>query len=108
MAAYILLTRLVPEAVREPKTLADLGRRVTEKLQSECPQVTWITSYALLGPYDFLDLFEAPDNETATKVALVFRSFGHGTTEVWPATPWERFREITASMSAAPGREGDR
>jgi uncharacterized protein with GYD domain len=48
----------------------------------------------VLGPYDYLDIFEAPDNEAAAKVAVVVRSFGHATTETWPATPWERFRKI--------------
>jgi len=51
-------------------------------------------SYATLGPYDFLDVFEAPDQATATKVALIIRSFGHATTETWSATPWEDFKKI--------------
>jgi len=44
------------------------------------------------------DIFEAPDSETATKVALIVRSFGHATTETWIATPWDRFLPIAQGL----------
>src|SRR4051812_37093151 len=94
MSTYVMLTRLSPEAVTAPGAIAELGRTVAEKLKSECPEARWISSYAILGPCDYLDLFEAPDNEAASKVAVVVRSFGHATTEIWPATPWERFLQV--------------
>jgi uncharacterized protein with GYD domain len=53
----------------------------------------------VLGPCDYLDLFEAPDNEVAAKVAVIVRSFGHATTETWPVTPWERFRDVIRSVA---------
>ena len=70
-----------------PSTIDELGQKVIDKLNAECPEANWIASYAVLGPYDYLDLFEAPDNETATKVAVIVRTFGHATREIWPATP---------------------
>jgi uncharacterized protein with GYD domain len=94
MATYAMLTRLSPDAVTKPETIAELGRKVTEKLNAECPEARWIASYAVLGPCDYLDLFEAPDNEAASKVSVVVRSFGHATTEIWPLTPWERFLQV--------------
>ena len=98
MATYILLSRVSPEAVKNPKSLEDLGQRVTEKLNAECPNVQWVSSYSVLGPYDYVDIFEAPDNETAAKVAVIIRSFGHATTETWPATPWERFKDMVKTV----------
>jgi uncharacterized protein with GYD domain len=53
----------------------------------------------VLGPYDYVDIFEAPDSDAATKVALLIRSFGHATTETWLATPWERFVEIAKTAT---------
>jgi uncharacterized protein with GYD domain len=94
MSTYVMLTRLSPDAITAPGAIEELGRTVTEKLKSECPEARWIASYAILGPCDYLDLFEAPDNEAASKVAVVVRSFGHATTEIWPATPWERFLQV--------------
>lgn len=101
MATYALLTRLSPDAVTDPAKIEEFGRLVSEKLKTECPTAKWIASYAVLGPYDYLDLFEAPDNETAAKVAVVVRSFGHATTETWPVTPWDRFRQLIATTSGA-------
>jgi uncharacterized protein with GYD domain len=98
MATYILLTRLAPNAINQPRMIDDFGRRVSEKLKADCPEVKWVASYAVLGPYDYADIFEAPDNEAATKVAVIIRSFGHATTEIWPATPWDRFRELVRAI----------
>jgi uncharacterized protein with GYD domain len=94
MATYVRLTQLSPDAIPDPATIDQLGQKLIDKLNTECPEAKWTASYALLGPYDYLDLFEAPDNETAAKVAVIVRSFGHATTETWPATPWEQFRDM--------------
>ncbi|HJX09332.1 MAG TPA: GYD domain-containing protein [Candidatus Binatia bacterium] len=45
-------------------------------------------------------MFEAPDTDTATKVALLVRSFGHGTTETWVATQWDRFTGLATSLKS--------
>jgi uncharacterized protein with GYD domain len=100
MATYILLTRLAPEAVSDPKFIEILERKVTDRIHKQCPEVKWISSYSVLGPYDYVDIFEAPDSEAATKVALIIRSFGLGTTETWIATPWDRFVDIAKKAAA--------
>jgi uncharacterized protein with GYD domain len=69
-----------------------------DHIRRDCPGVTWIGNYAVLGTCDYLDIFEASDNETATKVALIVRSFGHATTETWLATPWDRFMSIAEGL----------
>ncbi len=94
MATYIMLTRLSPEAVGDPKYVEKLERKVADRVRKNCPEVKWIGSYSVLGPYDYVDIFEAPDGESATKVALLVRSFGHGVTETWVATPWDRFVQL--------------
>jgi uncharacterized protein with GYD domain len=99
MATYVMLTRLSPDAITEPDSIKALGRRVIDKLNIEIPEANWLSSYATLGPYDYLDLFEAPDNETAAKVSVIVRSFAHATTKIWPATNWERFLEVVGSAS---------
>ena len=59
------------------------------------------SSVSVLGPYyDYIDIFEAPDPDTATKVALLIRSFGHGTTETWFATPWDHFTELATALKS--------
>jgi len=98
MQTYIMLTRLSPEAVKNPSTLTDLEKAVADKVEKECPEVKWVSSYAVLGPCDYLDIFTAPDSETAAKVAVIVRTFGHATTEIWNATEWQRFKSIVQGM----------
>ena len=94
MGTYVMLTRVSPEAAADPGQLAALGDIVAERLKVECPEVRWLASYAVLGPYDYVDVFEAPDTEAAAHAALIVRSVGRATTEVWSAVPWDRFRDL--------------
>jgi len=96
---YVMLTKLSPEALTRPGTVVDLNQQVEDRIRRECPGVKWVGNYAVLGPCDYLDIFEAPDTETATKVALLVRSFGHATTETWLATPWDRFTELAKTLT---------
>jgi uncharacterized protein with GYD domain len=100
MPTYAMLTRLSPEALARPESVVDLNRQVEDRLKRECPGVRWLANYAVLGPCDYLDLFEAPDVDTATKVSLLVRSFGHATTETWVVTPWERFMDLATGFKS--------
>lgn len=100
MPTFMMQTRLAAEAFRVPRSLEDRERRVMNRVRAECPEVKWLASYVILGPCDYVDMFEAPDVETATKVSAIVRTFGHATTEVWCATPWERFKELVRDMPA--------
>jgi uncharacterized protein with GYD domain len=93
-------TKLSPEALTRPESVVELNKRVEERIKTECPTVRWVANYAVLGPCDYLDIFEAPDADTATKVALIVRSFGHATTETWLATPWDRFVELAQGLKS--------
>ncbi|HEV8675704.1 MAG TPA: GYD domain-containing protein [Methylomirabilota bacterium] len=94
MATYVVLTRLTPESVKSPGDLRRLEKAVSERIRKECPEVKWIANYAILGPHDYLDIVEAPDEATVAKVVMIIRSFGHATTETWTALPWERFESL--------------
>ena len=94
MPTYVMLTRLNAEAVKTPGELKRLERAVAEHVRKDCPQVKWVSNYAILGPYDYLDIFEAPDETTAARVVMIVRSYGHAQTETWTAMPWERFEIV--------------
>lgn len=100
MATYVMLTRLSPEALARPEIVTDLNRRVEERIRRECKGVKWLANYAVLGPCDYLDIFGAPDPDSATKVALLVRSFGHATTETWVATQWDRFVKLAKGLKS--------
>ncbi len=98
MADFIMLTRLSSNAVQSPKSLEELEKKVMERIRAECPQVEWVHNYAILGPYDYLDVFRAPDSVDAFKVATIIRTFGHAHTEVWGAQEWGAFKELIRSL----------
>lgn len=95
---YLMMTRLSPEALTRPGAVMELNRKVQERVKAECPGVKWLANYAVLGPCDYLDIFEAPDADAATKVSLLVRSFGHAATETWVATPWDRFTQLAGDL----------
>ena len=94
MGTYVLLTRIAPDALRAPHSLEELEKEAMEEVRARCPEVKWVASFAVLGPYDYLDVFEAPDNESAAKVSTLIRTHGRAHSEVWPATEWGRFRQM--------------
>jgi uncharacterized protein with GYD domain len=96
---YIMLTRLAPGAMRSPRELEGLEREVMAKIRAECPGVEWLHSFAVLGPHDYVDIFRVPELELAVKVATIVRTFGHATTELWPALEWRRFKELVHGLA---------
>jgi len=94
MATFIMLTRVSPDAVKAPQSLEKLEQQAMEHIRGECPDVKWLQSFALLGPYDYLDIFSAPDVETAAKVGTMIRAYGRAHSEIWAATEWARFKEM--------------
>jgi len=101
MQSFVMLTRLAPGTLTAPRALEDIEHNVMERVRAECPDVEWGESYAVLGPYDYLDIFKAKDIETATKVSTIVRTFGHAHTEVWGATEWQRFKGVIRDLAAA-------
>ncbi len=91
MATYVLLSRLSPEAFRDPKDFKKLAETVTSKIKTECPGVHWKHSFATLGRFDVVDVVETDDPKQIEKVAMLIRAYGHSTTETLPATPWKEF-----------------
>ena len=98
MATFILMTKLSPEVTRDVSHRAEIGRRWKTAVDEKCPAVKWVAHYALLGPYDFMDIFEAPDEETAAKVSLISLSRGAAKAESWTAIPYARFLELAKEV----------
>ncbi len=74
MATYIMLTTLTEEG---RKTIKQNPRRIKEvNKEVEAMGVKILAQYSLLGPYDFVNILEAPDNTTIAKVAMELGSRG--------------------------------
>lgn len=94
MQTYILLTKLAPELTRQMKDRAEIGRNWLEEVKEKIPEVKFIAHYALLGQYDFMDIYEAPDEEAAAKVSMISQNKGALQAQSLPAIPYRRFLEL--------------
>lgn len=91
MTTYVLMTRLSPESMKDAGGRRATGKEWLQKVKTACPEVKWIAHYALLGRYDFMDIYEAPDAETAHRVSAISRAEGALAAESWHALPYDRF-----------------
>lgn len=98
MQTYILMTKLAPEISKQVRERSQLGRTWLDQVKEKCPEVKFLQHYALLGPYDFLDIYEAPDAETAAKVSLISQANGALQAQSWTAIPYRRFVELSESI----------
>ncbi len=104
MATYVLMTKLGHTSLQDPRGRRKVGSEWKHMVEKLCPNVHWVGHYALLGRYDFMTIFEAPDDETAMKVSLLSREHGAVSAESWPATPYESFLKIADEVEKEKAR----
>jgi uncharacterized protein with GYD domain len=98
MQTYILLTKLSPEVSRKMKERMQIGHLWLDQVKEKCPEVKFLSHYAILGQYDFLDIYEAPDSETAAKVSIISQANGASAAESLIAIPYKRFLKLTEEI----------
>ncbi len=89
MGTYIMLSKLTPEGRKTIKERPGRIKEVDQELEAMGLKV--IKQYATLGPYDFVSIVEASDNETVGKVSVDLCS--RGTIEIMTlaAIPVDKF-----------------
>jgi len=96
MPIYILATKLQnPDLVKKRK---EQGEKWLKLVREKVPDIKWIAHYAILGPYDFLDVFEVKNEKEAAKVSLLSRSAGATIAESWTAIPYKEFLELAEDL----------
>ena len=98
MQTYILLTKLSPDLTRRMKDRSSIGKTWIEQVRIKCPEVKFLSHYALLGQYDFLDIYEAPDEEVAAKVSMISQANGALQAQSLIAIPYKRFLDLTEEI----------
>jgi uncharacterized protein with GYD domain len=98
MQTFVLMTKLAPEMSKKIKDQEKLGRVWLDQVKEKCPEVNFVAHYALLGPYDYLDIYEAPNEEIAAKVSLISLQTGAFQAESWVAIPYKRFVELAEEI----------
>ena len=98
MKTFILLTKLSPEISMHMKERQTLGRSWLDEVKKKCPKVKFLSHYAILGSYDFIDIYEAPDDETAAMVSLISRVNGASEAQSLSAIPYKDFVKMTKNL----------
>jgi uncharacterized protein with GYD domain len=100
MPVFVLMTKLAPEALHDARGRRAMGKEWLKKVHAACPEVEWLSHYALLGPYDFMDIYDAPDVETAHRVSLISRAEGALSAESWQALPYDNFLRLMEQIDS--------
>jgi len=97
MATYIMLSILTDEGRKTVKMRPERIKEVNKEMEKMGVKV--LTQYAVLGPYDFVNIVEAPDIETISRVATELGSRGTVQIMTLPAIPLADYEKNLKSMS---------
>jgi uncharacterized protein with GYD domain len=89
VATYIMLSTLTPEGVQTVKTNPSRIREVNREIEQLGATVT--AQWATLGRFDFINVVEAPDDKTMSRVSLELGSRGTARYETLIAIPVDEF-----------------
>lgn len=89
MPVYIMLSTLTSEGLETIKDKPDRITEVSDELKAM--GVTVQNQWAVLGEYDFVNVVEAPDNETVARASVEIGSRGSVSMVTMPAIPVEDF-----------------
>ena len=89
MPTYILLSKLTSEGRKTVKEKPERILEVNKEIEAFGAKV--VQQFSVLGPYDFVNVVEAPDNEAITRVSIELGSRGTVHILSMPATPMEKF-----------------
>ncbi len=90
MPVYVMLTSLTDEGMKtlkhKPERIKEVDKEVMERFG-----VKVLAQYVVMGPYDFVNILEAPDNDTIVKMAVELGSRGTIRTLTMPALDVDQF-----------------
>jgi uncharacterized protein with GYD domain len=89
MPTYVMLSTLTPEGVQTIKNNPQRIREVNKEIEQLGATVK--AQWAVLGQYDFVNVVEAPDEQTMAKVSLELGSRGTARYESLVAIPVDDF-----------------
>jgi uncharacterized protein with GYD domain len=96
MATYLVLSKYTQQGmakIKESPARIDAARQLAQSMGAELK--AW---YLVMGRYDFVTLWDAPNDETMAKLLLSIGSLGNVTTETLRAIPEDEFRRIVAAL----------
>jgi len=92
MPVYIMLTTLTDEGRKTIKAKPERIKEVNREVEAMGAKI--LAQYALLGPYDFANILEAPSNEAISRVAIELGSRGTLQTMTLAAMEMDEFIKV--------------
>jgi uncharacterized protein with GYD domain len=89
MPTFVMLSTLTPEGVQTIKNNPQRIREVNKEVEQLGASVK--AQWAVLGRFDFVNVIEAPDEQTVARVSLELGSRGTAKYETLSAIPIEDF-----------------
>ena len=105
MKTFVLVTKLASRDAQLTEIGAKLadrsrtGRTWLNQISEKCPEVKFLAHYALMGYWDSMHIYEAPDEETAARVSLLTRPYA-AQVESWLALPYEKIIKMSEEMDS--------
>ncbi|MGH3342360.1 MAG: GYD domain-containing protein [Carbonactinosporaceae bacterium] len=96
MATYVVLVNWTDQGIRNVEDTigrSEAFRALSRQLNGEVKELYWT-----LGPYDIVGTFEAPDDETATAIALAISKQGNVRTTTMRAYDPDEMRGILGKL----------
>ncbi len=97
MAVFVMLTKLTDEGMKTLRNKPERIKEVDEEVMKKYG-VKILAQYAVMGPYDFVNIIEAPDNDTVVKMAVDLASRGTIVPLTMPAIEIDRLIEDLKSI----------
>lgn len=89
MAHYVMLSSLSESGRKVLRERPGWIRKVNRELERKGAKVR--AQYAVLGPYDFVTVLEAADNETVSSISIEMGARGSVNMMTMPAIPLDSF-----------------
>ena len=83
MPVYIMLTSLTAQGVQTLKSNPDRLREVNRDVEELGAKV--LHQWATLGPFDFVNVIEAPDDATVARISIALAARGSAKFQSLPA-----------------------
>lgn len=107
MAYYVMLSSLSESGRKVLRERPGWIRKVNRELESKGAKVR--AQYAVLGPYDFVTIIEAADNETVSAISIEMGARGSVQIMTLPAIPLDAFiSRLEQSGTGRPSRRKKR
>ena len=104
MKTFVLLTKLashdasIVEIGSKHSDRARTSNNWLKEVREKCPDIRFKLHYALMGYWDSMHIYEAPDEEAAALVSLLARAHGAAQVESWLAMPYDRIMKLSEDL----------